>query len=129
VAQLVGADRLAVVDRLVADFDACAAGGGPRAVSLESSLGLGKTRLAQELYSRLAATRQGSVAYWPASVDWREQVDRESRRDVLQARKQIEPTPGWVVPGGVEIPWLDGAPVLIVTTSGPEKVLTRPIPG
>ena len=105
-AQLVGADRRAIVDRLVEHFDAVAAGNGPVAVSLESSLGLGKTRLAQELYHHLATSRQGCVAYWPASLDWREHADGDTRRDVLQVRKQVEPTPGWVVPGGVEIPWL-----------------------
>jgi hypothetical protein len=69
-AQLVGADRQAIVDRLVRDFDAVAAGGGPIAISLESSLGLGKTRLVQELYHHLATSRQGPIAYWPASLDW-----------------------------------------------------------
>lgn len=61
---LVGEDRLAIVDQLVAAFDAVAAGDGPRAVSIEAPLGLGKTRLVQELYARLAADRQvvGRVA-------------------------------------------------------------------
>ena len=99
---LVGADRHAIIDNLVAQFDAVASGRGPRAVSLEASLGLGKTRIAQELYARLATSRQGANPYWPPKLDWGEtQSD-----DVLQARKQVEPTAGWVIPGGVEIPWL-----------------------
>ncbi len=99
---LVGDDRLAIIQRLVTEFDAIASGQGPRAVSLEASLGLGKTRIAQELFARLATTRQGRNPYWPPKLDWQDaQVD-----DVLQARKQVEPTAGWVVPGGVEIPWL-----------------------
>lgn len=57
---------------------------------------------AQELYARLATSRQGANPYWPPKLDWGEtQSD-----DVLQARKQVEPTAGWVIPGGVEIPWL-----------------------
>ena len=99
---LVGADRRAIVDDLVAAFDAVAAGDGPRAVSIEASLGLGKTRLIQELYGRLATTRQGPRPYWPASLG----APGREPGTVLQTRKQIEPTPGWVVPGGAEIPWL-----------------------
>ena len=99
---LVDAGRHAVLDGLVADFDAVAGGAGPRAVSLEASLGLGKTRLVQELFARLAATRQPLGPYWPERLDWR---GTESD-DVLQARKQVEPTPGWVIPGRTEIPWL-----------------------
>ena len=99
---LVGADRRAIIDSLVANFDAVASGDGPRAVSLEASLGLSKTRIAQELFARLATTRQGAKPYWPPLLDWR---DTQSD-DVLQARKQVEPTPGWVISGGVEIPWL-----------------------
>ena len=100
--QLVGEDRLAIVDQLVAAFDAVAAGDGPRAVSIEAPLGLGKTRLVQELFTRLAVTRQGPTPYWPPSLD-----HGSSRADdVLRARKQIEPTPGWVIPGGTDIPWL-----------------------
>lgn len=99
---LVGEDRLATVDQLVAAFDAVAAGDGPRAVSIEAPLGLGKTRLVQELYARLAADRQGSGAYWPPRLDHA----LGTADDVLRARKQIEPTPGWVIPGSTEIPWL-----------------------
>lgn len=99
---LVGEDRQAVVDRLVAAYDAVAAGGGPQAISLEASLGLGKTRLVQELYQALAITRQPGTPYWPPRLDW---SDTRSD-DVLHARKQVDPTPGWVIPGGTSIPWL-----------------------
>lgn len=99
---LVGDDRRAVVERLVAAYDAVAAGGGPRAISLEASLGLGKTRLVQELYGALATTRQPGTPYWPARLDW----SGTRADDVLHARKQVDPTPGWVIPGGTSIPWL-----------------------
>lgn len=49
-------DHRATVERLLAAFDAVPAGGGPRAISFEASLGLGKTRLVQELYGALATT-------------------------------------------------------------------------
>ncbi len=104
--QLVGDDRRAIADQLVAGFDRVIAGEGPLAVSLEASLGLGKTRLVQELYHRLATTRQGTPAYWPPTLDWRVDAVGQARPDVLQARKQVEPTPGWVIPGGAELPWL-----------------------
>ena len=103
---LVGEDRLALVDRLVAEFDAVVAGGGPRAISLESPLGLGKTRLVQDLFGRLATGRQPKGDYWPSSLQWRESAGTGARPDLLQARKQVEPTPGWVVRGNLEIPWL-----------------------
>lgn len=99
---LVGEDRLAIVDHLVAAFDAVVAGDGPRAVSIEAPLGLGKTRLVQELFARLAAERQRVGPYWPPSLDH----GNGHTDDVLRARKQIEPTPGWVIPAGTEIPWL-----------------------
>ncbi|MGK2850382.1 MAG: AAA family ATPase [Candidatus Limnocylindrales bacterium] len=99
---LVGDDHRATVDRLVGAFDAVAAGGGPRAISLEASLGLGKTRLVQELYGALATTRQPGTPYWPARLDW----SGTRADDVLHARKQVDPTPGWVIPGGTSIPWL-----------------------
>jgi hypothetical protein len=106
VTEFVGVNRQAILERLVTLHDDVAAGAGPRAVSLEASLGLGKTRIIQELFRHLAASRQGPVPYWPAALDWEAHADDGVRRDVLQARKQVEPTPGWVVPGGVEIPWL-----------------------
>ena len=99
---LVGEERLAIVDQLVAAFDAVVAGDGPRAISIEAPLGLGKTRLVQELFTRLSAERQGGAAYWPPSLEH----GNARADDVLRARKQIEPTPGWVIPGGTEIPWL-----------------------
>lgn len=99
---LVGADRRALVDDLVLAFDAVAAGDGPRAISIEAGLGLGKTRLIQEFYGRLATTRQGPRPYWPQTLG----SPGASGTSVLQARKQIEPSPGWVIPGGAEIPWL-----------------------
>lgn len=64
----VGADRLAVVDELLVEFDAAVRSGEPRLVTLEAGSGWGKTRLVHELYRRLAADRQGDPAYWPPSI-------------------------------------------------------------
>lgn len=110
----VGDDRQSALDHLVNAFDEVASTGVPRVISLESSVGLGKTRLVQELFKRLAATRQGPVAYWPSALDW---IGHRAD-DVLQTRKQVEPTPGWVIPGGVEIPWLWWAIPCHLTNAG-----------
>ncbi|MDQ3326793.1 MAG: ATP-binding protein, partial [Actinomycetota bacterium] len=53
-----GAERRAVVDELLRAFDGVAESGEPRWLSLEAAPGWGKTRLVQELYTRLAE-RQG----------------------------------------------------------------------
>lgn len=58
--EFVGVDRQAILERLVTLYDDVAAGAGPRAVSLEASLGLGKTRVIQELFRHLAGSRQGA---------------------------------------------------------------------
>ena len=127
---LVGQDRIALLDRLVAEFDAVADGRGPRAISLESPLGFGKTRLVQELYGQLAARRQATGTYWPRSLDWREAAAetpprlRHARPDLLQARKQVEPTPGWIVQGNVEIPWLwRGISCHLISAGSPMRAL------
>lgn len=43
-------------------------GEGPRVVVLLAESGLGKTRLAQELYTRVVEAEQGAGGYWPAEL-------------------------------------------------------------
>lgn len=73
--QFVGADRFALVDELVSAFDAVAADGGVRVHVLSAPSGLGKTRVVQELYARLAEA-QPEPGYWPAELtdqsDWKQ---------------------------------------------------------
>src|SRR5690606_41690616 len=58
--------RDAELERLLAHWESVRAGDGPRVVVLLAEPGLGKTRLAQELYARLVAREQGGApGYWP----------------------------------------------------------------
>ena len=63
-----GEGRRAVVDRLLEAFDGVSREGSPRLVTLEASVGWGKSRIVHEFYRRLAAERQTEPGYWPASV-------------------------------------------------------------
>lgn len=51
--------------RLLSQWERVRAGDGPRVLVLLAEPGLGKTRLAQELYRRLVVTEQGGTGYWP----------------------------------------------------------------
>lgn len=72
----VGADRQAIVDDLLADFEAVKAGEGSRVMALVAPSGWGKTRIVQEFYSALAA-RQEDPGYWPARIVDEPAVDSE----------------------------------------------------
>lgn len=63
----VGMSRIALVEGLLALYDEVAARPEPRWVSLEAPSGWGKTRVARELYARIAA-RQPQPRYWPATL-------------------------------------------------------------
>lgn len=66
---IIGAERQRLVDGMVGVFDSVVSGHcGPIWISLEAPSGFGKTRIVQEFYSRLAATRQISPTYWPSSL-------------------------------------------------------------
>ena len=54
--------------RLLSHWERVKAGEGPRVVVLLAEPGLGKTRLAQELYARLVAAEQGGPGYWPTTL-------------------------------------------------------------
>ncbi len=88
-----GEDRHALVERLLALYDEVdVEGAQPRWVALEAPSGWGKTRIVQELYAALVATRRGRPeapgAYWPADI-----VSDEAREgeDVHATRKVIHP--------------------------------------
>ena len=87
--EFVGAARHALVEGLLAVYDEVAAAPTPRWVSLEAPSGWGKTRLARELYARLAAERQGEPAYWPPSLLSGADLDPN---DVSTRRKRVNPT-------------------------------------
>src|SRR5690606_9695602 len=60
--------REAELGRLLSHWERVRAGEGPRAAALLAEPGLGKTRLAQELYARLVADEQGGTGYWPPAL-------------------------------------------------------------
>lgn len=63
----VGRERL--LERLLSAWREVRGGrAGPRAVVLLAEPGLGKTRLAQELYRRLVALEQDGAGYWPREL-------------------------------------------------------------
>jgi len=94
--QFVGDDRVALVDELVAAFDEVVADGGVRVHVLSAPSGLGKTRVVQELYARLAEA-QPEPRYWPTELT--------DQSDWKQSRKLTHPIEV-EVPPGAEIPWL-----------------------
>jgi hypothetical protein len=93
--EFVGAGHLQLVNHLVTAFnDVCA--GKVRVEVLRAPTGIGKTRVIQEFYARIAAAQQGQK-YWPPRL--------ESEGPWLQSRKQIFPR--HVAPmEGAEIPWV-----------------------
>ncbi len=60
--------REAELGRLLSHWERVRAGEGPRVAVLLAEPGLGKTRLAQELYARLVADEQGGTGYWPPAL-------------------------------------------------------------
>ena len=94
--QFVGHDRVALVDELVAAFDEVAADGGVRMHVLSGPSGVGKTRVVQEVYARLAET-QPEPRYWPTQLT--------DQSDWKLSRKLIYPTEV-EVPPDAQIPWL-----------------------
>jgi tetratricopeptide (TPR) repeat protein len=76
----VGASRQQLVDELERAFSRVSEGTGPELHALIAAAGVGKTRLVQELYSRLVVRHGDSV--WPSALtdhgDWR--LDRKALR-------------------------------------------------
>lgn len=97
-AGFVGTDRAEALDYLTRCYDGIAAGNGPFVVTLEAPMGMGKTRVVQELYAVLAAGRQSGVPYWPPTV-------ADINEHLLTARKRIAPE-RFLAPGGASLPWL-----------------------
>lgn len=60
--------RESELSRLLEHWERVKEGEGPRVAVLLAEPGLGKTRLAQELYGRLVAAEQGGPGYWPPSL-------------------------------------------------------------
>ena len=96
----VGTQREQAVTALVGGFDRVRATKRPEMVVLESETGLGKTRIIQEFYARLARDRQGVPPYWP------ERVDTQTTGDVLRDRKRITPATPFTIPGGAPLHYL-----------------------
>ncbi|MGY1806932.1 tetratricopeptide repeat protein [Blastococcus sp. SYSU D00669] len=98
-----GDERRTLVDDLVRAFDEVAESGVPQWWSLEAPPGWGKTRIAQELYARLATDRQPDPHYWPQSltqVGEGPAIDGEGLRkrvapDLLSADRQATPPYFW----------------------------------
>lgn len=93
----VGQERQAIVDELIAAFDACVDGRRPQLRLLTAEAGWGKTRIVHEFYGRLQRERQGSSRYWPAELVVSD--------DVMRARKHVRaPDP---LPNAADVlPWL-----------------------
>jgi tetratricopeptide (TPR) repeat protein len=100
----VGADRIALVDELLARFDEVARNHTPHWVSLEAATGWGKSRIGHELYRQLAAGRQDNGAYWPSSIAQAVNEGELSSMTADARRKRIYPevlhpapgsTPAW----------------------------------
>ena len=64
----VGADRRQLVERLLALWEECKRSKVAHLVVLEGHPGLGKTRIVQEFFARLAAT-QPEPRFWPARLE------------------------------------------------------------
>jgi len=88
---LVGVSRIRLVDGLLALVDQVQELGEARWVSLEAPSGWGKTRVAQELYARLAArqTELETGHYWPATI--LEAIDAPLEDTVGFRRKRVFP--------------------------------------
>ena len=111
----VGEKRRAALEDLVDAFDRAQHQKRPQFVLIEAETGLGKTRLIQELYSRLARDRQGLPPYWP------DRLDTRTSGDVLRDRKTIVPSLPFTIAGGAPLTYVwwgvlcldtdDGVPV------------------
>ena len=95
----VGEQRRELVDELVAAFEDVSETGVPRWFSLEAPSGWGKSRIAQEFYSRLATDIQDDGRFWPSSI-----LGGVDLTTVEQRRKRVYPetivpekgsTPAW----------------------------------
>ncbi len=85
--RFVGASRIALVDGLVALAARVNTEARPQWVSLEAPSGWGKTRVARELYARLAQ-RQPAPPYWPPTILDSSQLPLD---DVSSRRKRVNP--------------------------------------
>ena len=65
----VGDSRKLLVESLLRFYDDALQNKCGKWLSLEAPSGWGKTRLAREFYARLAAHRQSSPLYWPATIN------------------------------------------------------------
>jgi hypothetical protein len=96
VTEFVGAGREQFVDHLISSFNEVVAGQGPRMVALLAASGVGKTRIVQEFYRRLAAAQQ-TPCYWPTTLT--DDVDWKTGRKLLAVAK-FQPE------AKAEMPWL-----------------------
>jgi len=83
-AEFVGDGRRGILAGLLELFDRAGRDQRPVWVSLEAPTGWGKTRIARELYSVLAQTRQTEPPYWPSAMT-------ADRAKVSERRKTINP--------------------------------------
>lgn len=93
----VGQARVRLVSHLLAQVEETAAANRPRLVTLEAGTGWGKTRLLQELYTKLSA-QQPEPRYWPLTLldaVGEEVLTLESRRKRLYPAT-FTPPPGAV---------------------------------
>jgi tetratricopeptide (TPR) repeat protein len=89
-----GEDRHALVERLVSLYDEVdTEGSRPRWVALEAPSGWGKTRIVQELYAALVATRPGRPeapgGYWPPTIVPADGTDGDA--GIHATRKRVHP--------------------------------------
>ncbi len=97
-----GESRIRLVDGLLAVLEEVESRCETRWVSLEAPSGWGKTRVAQELYARLAAREaEGDTGrYWPATI--LETVPEASLDQVGSRRKRVYPR--WIERGAASLP-------------------------
>src|SRR5688572_530467 len=95
----VGQQRNEILDYLVDRYDVAAQKGEPSVVTLEAPMGMGKTRIVQEFYERLAGSRQSAPPYWPPTVH-----AGTATAALLHERKRIVPE-RFQVSGGASLPW------------------------
>jgi hypothetical protein len=98
----VGESRFRLVDGLLAVLTEVETRCETRWVSLEAPSGWGKTRVAQELYARLAAREfdADTGRYWPATI--LETVPEASLDQVGSRRKRVYPR--WIDRGAASLP-------------------------
>jgi len=119
---LAGADRRDLVDTLVGWFESVRDQRRPAVFSIEGDVGIGKTRVVQEVYARLAADHQPEGRYWPKSlIDDGIAPVTERKRVAVQSM---------TARGGVPLPWLwwgidcnrdqAGSPLGALKLSGPQ---------